>query len=88
MAGLVPAIHVLLFLPREFQAVDARDKRAIENSTSMKKLDQIIAKLPPARRKKIAERAQELVAEEMALRHLRKARVSKNRTARGGRSAQ
>lgn len=31
-------------------------------------------KLPPARRKKIEERAQELIAEEMSLRDLRKAR--------------
>ncbi len=31
-------------------------------------------KLPPSRRKKIEERAQELIAEEMSLRDLRKAR--------------
>ena len=37
------------------------------------RLDDIIAKLPPARRARVASRTQELVAEEMALRELRKA---------------
>ena len=40
----------------------------------MKTLDQVIGKLPAARRKAVATRAQQLIAEEMALRHLRKAR--------------
>ena len=40
----------------------------------MKSLDQVIAKLPSARRRKIAARAEQLIAEEHALRHLRKAR--------------
>ncbi len=40
----------------------------------MRTLDQVIAKLPAVRRRKIAARAQELVAEENALRQLRKAR--------------
>ena len=40
----------------------------------MKTLDQIIGKLPPTRRKKVTARAEQLIAEEMALRHLRKAR--------------
>ena len=40
----------------------------------MKTLDQVIGKLPPTRRKKVATRAEQLIAEEMALRHLRKAR--------------
>jgi transcriptional regulator with XRE-family HTH domain len=40
----------------------------------MKTLDPIIAKLPAARRAKIAARAEQLIAEELALQHLRKAR--------------
>jgi transcriptional regulator with XRE-family HTH domain len=40
----------------------------------MKTLDQIIKKLPAERRAKIASRAEALIAEEIALRHLRKAR--------------
>jgi DNA-binding XRE family transcriptional regulator len=40
----------------------------------MKNLDQIISKLPSGRRAKIAGRARQLIAEEMALQHLRKAR--------------
>ena len=40
----------------------------------MKSLDQVIGKLPLARRKKVSARAEQLIAEEMALRHLRKAR--------------
>ncbi len=40
----------------------------------MKTLDRIIAKLPAARRTKIAARAEQLIAEEVALQHLRKAR--------------
>jgi len=40
----------------------------------MKTLDQVIGRLPSARRKKIAARAEQLIAEELALRHLRKAR--------------
>ena len=39
-------------------------------STLADKMDE----LPPARRKKVEERAQELIAEEMSLRDLRKAR--------------
>ena len=52
----------------------------------MKTLHQIIAKLPPQRRKKITGRAQELVTGELALCHPRK--VRKNKTARIGRSTQ
>lgn len=40
----------------------------------MKTLNQVIRKLPVERRGKIAARAKELIAEEMALQHLRKAR--------------
>jgi hypothetical protein len=40
----------------------------------MKTLNQAIGKLPPARRKKIAARAEQLIAEETAQRYLRKAR--------------
>ncbi len=40
----------------------------------MKTLNQVIKKLPAERRGKIAARAEALVAEEVALRHLRKAR--------------
>jgi transcriptional regulator with XRE-family HTH domain len=40
----------------------------------MRTLDQVVAALPAARRAKIATRAQTLVAEELALQHLRKAR--------------
>ena len=40
----------------------------------MKTLDQVIKKLPAARRGKIGARAQTLIAEEVALQHLRKAR--------------
>jgi transcriptional regulator with XRE-family HTH domain len=40
----------------------------------MKTLDQVIAKLPANRRRKIAARAEQLIAEEHALRQLRKAR--------------
>lgn len=40
----------------------------------MKTLDQVIAKLPAARRRKIAARAEELIGEEHALRQLRRAR--------------
>ena len=40
----------------------------------MKTLDQVIKKLPAGRRKKIAARADQLIAEEVALSHLRKAR--------------
>lgn len=40
----------------------------------MKTLNQVISKLPAERRGKIAARAKELIAEEMALQHLRKAR--------------
>lgn len=40
----------------------------------MRTLDQVIASLPPERRAKIEAGAQKLIAEEMALRHLRKAR--------------
>ena len=40
----------------------------------MKTIDQIIAKMPVARRAKIEARARELIAEEVALQHLRKAR--------------
>jgi transcriptional regulator with XRE-family HTH domain len=39
----------------------------------MRTLDQVIAELPPERRAKIETGARELIAEEMALRHLRKA---------------
>ena len=37
-------------------------------------LDDMMAELPPARRRKIEDRAAELIAEEMTLRELRKAR--------------
>ena len=40
----------------------------------MSSLTDILNKLPPARRKKVEDRAQELIAEEMSLRDLRKAR--------------
>jgi transcriptional regulator with XRE-family HTH domain len=40
----------------------------------MRNLDQIIADLPPERRAKITARTRKLIAEEVALRHLRKAR--------------
>ena len=40
----------------------------------MSTLTDIMDKLPPARRKKVEERAQELIAEELTLRDLRKAR--------------
>ena len=40
----------------------------------MRNLDQIIAKLPPGRRARVEAGAQKLIAEEMALRHLRQAR--------------
>jgi transcriptional regulator with XRE-family HTH domain len=40
----------------------------------MRTLDQVIKKLPADRRAKVAARAEDLVAEEIALRHLRKAR--------------
>ena len=40
----------------------------------MKTLDQIVAKLPAAQRAEIAARAEQLIAEEVALHHLRKAR--------------
>jgi DNA-binding XRE family transcriptional regulator len=40
----------------------------------MKTLDEIMAELPAARRKKIEKRTAELVAEEMTMRELRKAR--------------
>lgn len=40
----------------------------------MKTLDQIIKKLPAERRAKIGARAEALIAEEVALQHLRKAR--------------
>jgi transcriptional regulator with XRE-family HTH domain len=40
----------------------------------MRNLDQIIASLPADRRAKIAERTRKLIAEEVALRHLRQAR--------------
>ena len=40
----------------------------------MRNLDQIIAKLPPERRARVEAGAQKLIAEEMALRHLRQAR--------------
>lgn len=40
----------------------------------MKTLDQILKKLPAERRAKIAARAETLIAEEIALQHLRKAR--------------
>lgn len=40
----------------------------------MSTLTDIMDKLPPARRKKVEERAQELIAEELKLRNLRKAR--------------
>jgi transcriptional regulator with XRE-family HTH domain len=40
----------------------------------MRNLDQIIGSLPPGRRAKITARTQKLIAEEMALRHLRQAR--------------
>jgi transcriptional regulator with XRE-family HTH domain len=41
---------------------------------AMKTLDQMIGRLPAARRARIAARAGELTTEEVALRHLRKAR--------------
>ena len=40
----------------------------------MSTLKDILDKLTPARRKKVEERAQELIAEELTLRDLRKAR--------------
>lgn len=40
----------------------------------MKNLDEIMAELPATRRKKIEKRTAELVAEEMTMRELRKAR--------------
>jgi transcriptional regulator with XRE-family HTH domain len=40
----------------------------------MRTLDQIIAELPTERRAKVTARARELIAEELALRHLRQAR--------------
>ena len=40
----------------------------------MKTLEDMLNELPPERRKKIEERAEELIAEEMSLRDLRKAR--------------
>ena len=40
----------------------------------MSTLTQRMAQLPPARRKRVAERAQALIAEEMSLRDLRMAR--------------
>ena len=39
----------------------------------MRKLNEVIAKLPAARRKKVEARAQELIAEELTLQDLRKA---------------
>jgi len=49
----------------------------------MRTLDQIIAKLPPERRARIEAGAQQLIAEEMALRHLRQARdLTQQRMAR------
>jgi transcriptional regulator with XRE-family HTH domain len=39
----------------------------------MRTLDQIIAELPPERRAKVTARTERLIAEEMALRHLRQA---------------
>ena len=42
--------------------------------SAMRNLDQIIAKLPPERRARIEAGAQKLIAEEVALRHLRQAR--------------
>ena len=39
-----------------------------------KKLSEVMQKLPPARQQKIEARAQELIAEQMTLRDLRKAR--------------
>ena len=40
----------------------------------MSTLKDILDKLPPARRKKVEERSEELIAEELSLRDLRKAR--------------
>jgi transcriptional regulator with XRE-family HTH domain len=40
----------------------------------MRNLDQVIADLPPDQRARVSARAQKLIAEEMALRHLRQAR--------------
>ena len=40
----------------------------------MSTLTERIAQLPPARRKRVEERAQALIAEEMSLRDLRRAR--------------
>jgi transcriptional regulator with XRE-family HTH domain len=40
----------------------------------MRNLDQVIAELPLERRAKVTARAQKLIAEELALRHLRQAR--------------
>lgn len=40
----------------------------------MRTLTDILDKLPPARRKKVEERSEELIAEELSLRDLRKAR--------------
>ena len=37
-------------------------------------LDEMMADLPPERRRRVEERAAELIAEEMTLRELRKAR--------------
>lgn len=41
----------------------------------MKTLNQIVAKLPAERRAKVAARADQLMADEVALQHLRKARL-------------
>jgi transcriptional regulator with XRE-family HTH domain len=49
----------------------------------MKTLDQIIAELPPARRAKVLARTRELLGEEMAFQHLRKAhRLTQEQVAR------
>ena len=40
----------------------------------MRNLDEVIASLPPAQRAKVLARGHQLIAEEMILRHLRKAR--------------
>jgi DNA-binding XRE family transcriptional regulator len=45
-----------------------------KQEVNMRKLNEVIAKLPAARRKKVEARAQALIAEEMTLQDIRKAR--------------
>jgi DNA-binding XRE family transcriptional regulator len=91
MAGLVPAIHVLLAptrgMPRRLfncqlanMALKPYVSRDIICSIiwwirfNMRTLDDVIGKLPAARRQKVEARAQELIAEQLTLQDIRKAR--------------